>query len=268
MKKLVNFYINSSMHVALAVCALVGVTSLEFELPIDLFFIGFCFFGTITGYNYVKYAQLAKFNHKKLTDTLRSIQVFSLSSFIALIYFLWQLPLKLWWYSIPFGILTFLYAMPIFPKEKNLRSQAGVKVFVISVVWGGVTVILPILNANAMIDMNGALEMIQRFLFIVVLMLPFEIRDLKYDPDTLATIPQQIGVFRTKVFGIILLIICIGIEILQNYTEDKFSILKFFVVALITVVFLWKAKQKQSEYYSSFWVESIPIIWFCIVYLT
>ena len=34
----------------------------------------------------------------------------------------------------------------------------------------------------------------QRFLFVVVAILPFEIRDIQYDSLKLSTIPQQIGV--------------------------------------------------------------------------
>ena len=53
---LFNIYINSSIHVAFAVCSLVGITCLEYDINIAINLLGFVFFGTVTGYNFVKYA--------------------------------------------------------------------------------------------------------------------------------------------------------------------------------------------------------------------
>ena len=54
LKRLFDFYINSSIHVALAVSSLVYITILEFHLKLDIEIILFVFFATITGYNFVK----------------------------------------------------------------------------------------------------------------------------------------------------------------------------------------------------------------------
>ena len=36
---------------------------------------------------------------------------------------------------------------------------------------------------------------------VFVLTLPFEIRDLQYDDSTLETLPQRVGVKKTKIIG-------------------------------------------------------------------
>ena len=46
------------------------------------------------------------------------------------------------------------------------------------------------------------IEAIQRYLYVVIAMLPFEIGDMKYDSIKLSTIPQRIGIARTKVLDV------------------------------------------------------------------
>ena len=87
LKKILNFYINSSIHVAIAVYAFIRITEMYFKLPNNKNLDYFIFYGTITGYNFVKYAGVAKLHHKSLTNDLKIIQVFSLLCFLAMCYF-------------------------------------------------------------------------------------------------------------------------------------------------------------------------------------
>ncbi|MDX1317447.1 MAG: hypothetical protein R3262_07845, partial [Xanthomarina gelatinilytica] len=93
LKQIFNFYIDSSIHVALAVFALSWVTLLEFGIPYDRAVLYFIFFASITGYNFVKYFGLARFHHRSLTNWLKLIQVFSLMCFIGMCYFALKLEL-------------------------------------------------------------------------------------------------------------------------------------------------------------------------------
>ena len=72
-----RFYISASIHVAFAVLALVGISWIEYDLQIPNALWFFVFFGTITGYNFVKYANIAGLGHRELKDSRRSIQIFS-----------------------------------------------------------------------------------------------------------------------------------------------------------------------------------------------
>ena len=55
LKRLFDFYLNSSIHVALAVCSLTWITLVDFNSGVDLNIIYFIFLATISGYNFVKY---------------------------------------------------------------------------------------------------------------------------------------------------------------------------------------------------------------------
>ena len=76
---LFSFYIKSSIHVALGVTGLVYVTSIEFGVTLPVAFYWVSFLGTITGYNFIKYAEIAGLQHKSLIKSLQNLQVFSLS---------------------------------------------------------------------------------------------------------------------------------------------------------------------------------------------
>lgn len=266
LKPLIDFYINSSIHVALAVFSMTYVTVLELGLPTDWPLFLFVFFSTITGYNFVKYFGMAKFHHRRLARWLKIIQVFSLVCFFLMLWFLWQLKPKTIVYVAVFGVVTFLYAIPFLPKryfvdrQKNLRNIGGLKVYVIALVWAGVTVLLPVLDKKGLFTLDVWLTAIQRFLLVMLLMLPFEIRDLQYDSLKLATIPQKIGIKNTKIMGVLVGMVFLMLEFLKDQLSQKLILLTL-AVTLITLLFIVFANKKRSNYYSSFWVESVPILW-------
>ncbi|AXT62884.1 hypothetical protein D1816_21925 [Aquimarina sp. AD10] len=160
-----------------------------------------------------------------------------------------------------------MYTVPVFPNNKNLRSLAGVKIFIIGAVWAGITVLVPLVYAGEnLMNFDFIVEIVQRFLFIVVMMLPFEIRDLQYDDLSLETVPQKIGVTRTKVFGSILLVLFLLLTAVKDEL-NSIEILSTILITTISLLFLWGTEKKQSEYYCSFWVESVPIFWLLILFV-
>lgn len=270
LKQIFNFYIDSSIHVALAVFALSWVTLLEFGIPYDRAVLYFIFFASITGYNFVKYFGLARFHHRSLTNWLKLIQVFSLMCFIGMCYFALKLELISLVVILGFGVVTFLYAIPFLPnkilydKHKNLRNVSGLKVYIIALVWAGVTVVLPILNNHVPLDTNVVVTGFQRFVFVTVLMFPFEIRDLNYDSLKLATIPQQIGIKNTKIVGVLLLMLFFLLEFLKPQLNVEHTV-SMLITMFVTLMFLIFANRNQGRYYSSFWVEGIPLVWLLLL---
>ena len=270
LKRIFDFYINSSIHVALSVFSLAWITLLEFELPYDKNVLFFIFFASITGYNFVKFFGLAKFHHRSLAKWLKYIQLFSLVCFLLMCYYVLQLEQTTLVYISVFGFVTFLYAIPFLPKKifldekQNLRSLSGLKVYVIALVWCGVTVFLPLVNADFSMNWDVSITAIQRFVFVLVLMLPFEIRDLQYDSVKLATIPQQIGIKKTKVIGVLLLMVFFFLDYLKDDMQ-LMNLLVLLVVTAITLLSVVLAKKEQSKYYSAFFVEGIPVLWLLLV---
>jgi hypothetical protein len=265
-KKALDFYIQSSIHVALSVYALVRMTDYMFQIPVDQVVAYFAFFGTIMGYNFVKYDGLVRTKKLPMRNSLKAIILFSLFSFFAVGYFFFQLQRITQIISVVFLTLTLLYTLPFFPNRKNARNWAGVKIYIVALCWVGVTLVLPILNAEITITSDFYLKCIQRFLLVFTLILIFEIIDLANDDPHLQTVPQQIGVKRTKILGLLLLIPFYFLEFLKTNFDQKQLIVNLILVSSIAL-FLLFANEKRSKYYTSFWVESIPILWWMMLYI-
>lgn len=270
LKQLLDFYINSSAHVALAVYALSWVTLKKFDINYDSSVLWFNFYATITGYNFVKYFGIAKWHHRSLASWLRVTQVFSLGCFILMCYYALQLAEESLVLIAIFGGITFLYAIPFLPKkwyldaQQNLRDISGLKVYIIALVWSGVTVILPLVNNQVGFSEDVIVTVIQIFIFVIALMLPFEIIDLRYDSLKLATIPQKIGVKRTKLLGLVLLLIFYLSEFFKDTIQTDYLIIQL-IVCLVLGIFILFANQNRRKYYTSFWLEALPVFWLVLM---
>ena len=263
-KRILDFYIDSSIHVAFSCYALVQMTGFMFHISDIQPIAFFAFFGTIVGYNFVKYDALARAKKQQMRKELKAISVLSLISSVAVGYYFFQLQTITQIVAILFLGLIVLYTLPFFPNRKNARNWAGVKIYIVALCWVGVTVVLPILNAKMDLEIDFIAIAIQRFLLVFVLVLIFEIIDLQNDDPHLQTVPQQIGVKRTKILGILLLIPFYFLEFLKSNFDEKQLIVNLILVALISL-FLLFANEKRSKYYTSFWVESVPIIWWLLL---
>lgn len=249
---------------ALAVVSLSLITVLHFELQVEKWMLLFIFFGTVTAYNFVKYAGITGLHHRSLAQSLKIIQVFSFFCLAGVgISAFYVAPGVLLWSAI-FGALTLLYALPVFNKKRNLRSVSGLKIFIIAFVWAGVTVVLPVTGAKNVIFEALVLEFLQRILLVLAWILPFEIRDLKYDLEQLGTIPQRIGLTKTKILGLFFLLLVLFLEVLKN-SGSTASTIAVIIMCIISGIFLAITREKQSRYFTAFWVEAIPILWLLIL---
>ena len=264
--RILNFYINSSIHVGLSCYALVSITQQMFHISNTKTVANFAFFGTIVGYNFVKYDALARAKKMQMKSDLKRISIFSFGCLIMVGYYFFQLHKTTQIIGLVFLSITLLYTLPFFPNRKNARNWSGVKIYIVSLCWVGVTVVLPVMNAEINWNLDFYLIGLQRFILIFVLILIFEINDLAQDDPHLQTVPQQIGVKRTKQLGYLGLILhcCLSIFI----SNGKFQFLAFslpLIFAIVIAIFLFFSNEKRSKYYTSFWVESLPIFWWLIL---
>ena len=269
-KSIIDFYIQSSIHVALSVYSLVQITHFMFQVSNGKVISNFAFFGTIVGYNFVKYESLFRSNKFQIGGRMKLIFLFSVGCFFAVGFYFFQLNRITQIVSISILALTLLYALPFFPNRKNARNWAGVKIYIVALCWVGVTVFLPILDAGIAISSDFYLKSIQRFLLVFVLILIFEIIDLKNDDPLLQTVPQKIGVKKTKYLGFLLLLFFCGLEFFNSNSKFQFltlQLLLIFAIAIVIATFLAFANENRSKYYTSFWVESVPIFWWLLLFL-
>lgn len=273
LKSILQFYVNSSIHVGLSCFALVQITQMVFHISQQNEVGYFAFWGTVVGYNFVKYEELARAKKIKMRKQLRWITLFTFGAFIMVGYYFFKLERITQIVAVVFLGLTLLYTLPFFPNKKNARNWAGVKIYIVSFCWVGATVFLPLLNAGMAFNANIGILSLQRFVLIFVLILIFEIIDLRFDNPNLRTVPQQIGVKNTKIVGFALLVLFCVLEFVNingnfNYNIEFLKLKLNFGIAIVIAVALAFSNEKRSKYYTSFWVESIPIVWWLFIYIT
>lgn len=265
-KKIFDFYINSSIHVGLSCFALVLMTHYMFHIPAGGVVANFVFFGTIVGYNFVKYGTLARVKKIKMRKELKVISLFSFCCILFVGYYFFQLQRITQIVAVVFLSITLLYTLPFFPNRKNARNWAGVKIYIVALCWVGATLVLPIVESGILISFDFYIKCTQRFILIFVLVLIFEIIDIAKDDPHLKTVPQQIGVKRTKILGILLLLPFYSLEFFKSIVDKNQLIINLILVLMIGL-FLLFANEKRKKYYTSFWAESIPIVWWLLLLL-
>nr|WP_299000135.1 hypothetical protein [uncultured Allomuricauda sp.] len=259
LRTLFDFYLDASIHVGLAVTALVIVSSLLLNIPIENALLGFSFFSTVVCYNFIKYGVEAK-KYLIVSKTYhRKIQVFSFLGFIPTVFFASQLRQEVLVYIAGLGILSGLYAIPFLPKTKNLRNLAGFKIYVVALVWAGFTVLLPVVQHQSPFNWDVGVMLLQRFLLVIILMLPFEIRDMETDFKELWTIPQLIGIRRTMVLGVVLTLLFVLLTFFKDVLAEK-ELVSRVLLGVVLIPMLLVSK-KKSKYFTSFWIEAVPIFW-------
>jgi len=170
-------------------------------------------------------------------------------------------PLHVWGVFFGIGILTFCYALP-FGAHMGLRFVPTLKVFVVALSWTTMA-LLPMISMSRQVFVWVA---VKSLLWILCLMLPFELRDVQKDAPSLKTIPQLLGISGTKTLGYVLL--C-GLGFLAYQTVQVPALFWMELIMLLLLGIAIKASPKHSETFTAFWVEGIPILWFlgCVVTL-
>lgn len=266
LKSIFDLYLKSSIHVALSVASFTAITYYHLGISIAHDIVLFNFFCTVIGYNYIKYSEIIFKNPTVISTNLKRILSITAVSIIGLGYYLPSFEWAELSLITALAILSFFYSHPFLNRFQNLRSITGLKILIIAFVWTGFTVLLPGMSGELEYDHTFWLESIQRIFVVIILTLPFDLRDLRTDAEEIKTIPQMIGIKNTKYLSTVFVIFIIGIEILFPYKQPVSSAL-FISIAVLLLFITLKTPLFQSRYYASFWIEGIPIAWFTMLYL-
>lgn len=264
-KNIFDFYLNASIHVAIATSSLVLSTYHFANISIDWNIVSLVFFCTLISYNFIKYFSI--YQHKRkysIKEKLIILLVFC--ALLLCVFSFFKLNYKTQIVTVFFGVLSVFYAIPLNKQARNLRNISGIKIYIVALCWAGVTLLLPLYQAEISLSIDVLYKFVQRFLLTLVLILIFEINDLKYDDIRLRTVPQSIGIQRTKYLIYVLLIPFFVLEFFKqgNYTNQW--LVSLILVSIISL-FTYFASPKRNNYYTLFWVESVPVLWFGLLYL-
>jgi hypothetical protein len=261
---ILNFYIFSNIHVAIATFCLTKITLLEIGISENRTAL-FVFFSTLVSYNLIRFLRIDTIKNwfqEWFESNKNHLYILTGISLLFLIYFIFQLRLKALFVLFPFSLVTLFYVFPV--KKYSLRNIAGLKLFLIAVSWAGITVLFPLVQNYIVPRTVDYITFFQRFLFVVAITIPFDIRDFDYDAKSLQTLPQQIGVKNSKFVGVLFLLLFFFLEFFKSGLFSQ-NILSILLIMVISSILLLKANSNQSKYYSAFFVESISILWFILI---
>lgn len=256
--QLFRFYIQSSIHVALAVVSLSVITMIIHGLDVDYALLSFIFFSTIVGYNFVKYFPRSKIYHRTLSQPSKATQIFSIAISFALLVNCFYISIEILAISFCLGLLNMFYAVPM--PYKTLREIPFLKVIIIAIIWTVVSGYYPFLENkfSSGYDFKFYFEIFERFTWVIVLMVPFEIRDYKFDKNSLKTMATALGIVKLKVAGMLVISIIVVCRVWVDSIEfNAFYVIVYFSFFLSII----GSKENQNTYYASFWVEALPMIW-------
>ncbi|MBP9151941.1 MAG: UbiA family prenyltransferase [Flavobacteriales bacterium] len=185
----------------------------------------------------------------------------------------WFLNNVIWLLMIPLGVVSIAYTIPVIRKNAariRLREIGLWKIFLIASVWTGMTVILPAVH---LYGLDQIMELISwrlalgRFLFILAITIPFDIRDLVNDAKKeIRTIPSTIGWKKSIVLSQLLLLSFLLLVWLRIGISHPYFI-GYLGSAILTMLCVSIATPNRSDYYCSFWMEGTMMLQFVSVLL-
>ncbi len=254
-KHIFNLYIILNIHVALAVTALY----LVFNPQPDINYMIFLFTSTIISYNFIRFISFAgnRFFIRKYYARYKKLIVLFLgiTGLVMLVSFL-KLDLTTQFALLPLFIITFLYNFD-YKNLPKFRDNGILKIMIVGFVWAGLTVLVPEFK-----ELNNRIvfQTLLVFFYIIMLTTGFDKRDILIDHSNLKTLPQ---LFPNRMFLIYLIffIILTGLNFMLYQTKD------FWVnesVILLSVLMSYRSNTEKSFYYTSFWLEAMPLVWLLV----
>ena len=154
------------------------------------------------------------------------------------------------------GFLTFIYIG--WPQKKSLsaRQFGWLKISLIAVCWATTIIYLPQLVANHAFEYHH-LWWAERFLFIFLITLPFDIRDMLMDDEQVKTIPKIVGIKTTKRLGIS---IAFTLILLQFLPQSETSYSNILLYAIAGYMLLKSDPKKQKDLFYSFGIDGLLIL--------
>jgi hypothetical protein len=252
MKKILDFYLKSSLHVALAIASMACISYWNMGFSLNRGYVLFVFSGTVVGYTVLKYGKkwLENGTHAKGFAAIyyQTLGMFGLSFMLFYIHFDFYMRFHILLHFIM--VVAYIW----------LRKYAYFKLFYVAFVVAGLTVMFPVYEVIESWALNS--YVIKQFLILFALLIPFEIADVNTDALLTKTLPQRFGLLASKTMGFV----AVGIFILlslQTWTSPVADM----ALGLMTIIAIYFANENNSIYYTTFWVEALPIVWAIMVFI-
>lgn len=159
-------------------------------------------------------------------------------------------------------VLASLYSFPLLPfKKKRLKDFGLMKILLLSLEWALVTVWFPLAEQGVHSAIFW-LIFIRRFVFMFVLCLAFDIRDMEGDTqENIGTIPVAIGIKKSYILADILLVLFVLLSAVHLYiNQDLIQFNALLLSALATRYIIQLTKKNNSDYLYLLGVDGMMLL--------
>jgi 4-hydroxybenzoate polyprenyltransferase len=258
LRKSIEFIIFSSIFIAICAVAMCIETNLLLHLPLNNFsFYSFVFGATLLQYNlhyFIK--KTANVNsHRLLWSSKNQVihRILVVLGLTLIIISLFSFHLRHFLFLIILGMIAFLYSIPFLPfkQKKRIKDYGILKITTLSLLWTLVTVWFPIVESPFSI-ISFQLIFLRRFIFIFILCLLFDIRDIEVDSaENINTLPIRMGIRKTYrlAYGLLYFFVALSIiQLVRNPDYIQFSAMLLSATATFFIIRFSKGNKNDLYY--------------------
>lgn len=273
--KWLRFILSHSIFVAVCAAALCWQTVLLLRLTEDYLLYTFVFFATLCSYNL--YWLMSRYFFRPrgmsiaelISGTPVQAALFLVSAAgTGIFYFKSGLT---WLEVLPAVLLTLVYSGQLIPLPQfRFTRRVGIlKTILLAFTWTYVTALLPIMHLGLQVDEPGLFIISRRFLFMLMLCIIFDSRDIAVDKIRgLRSLATELS---SRTLGLLIFII-FGVLFLSNFLSVRFGISTAHMIALqvSTVVLLityYYSTKKQGYYFYYFFVDGMMLFSALVTYI-
>jgi 4-hydroxybenzoate polyprenyltransferase len=267
MNVLLNIFrslVNSNIYISLAAVMLTIATQIQLGMKPELHpYLFLIFFATLCEYNVhrfitviTKKAALESPKHKWVKDNLIGFYLLVFLSVAGFFVVALMAKREVLFGLAPIAALTLFYSIPVYGNKKSIFRLRGIpylKIFMISFTWSAVTILLPVIQTGHHFPpYHVALMLIERFVFVFAITIPFDTRDMEADKAAkLKTLPLLLGEQRSMNLAYLSIFIFAALCIVHYAYINQFSILIAMMLSAITTwMFLkWDRAKKLPLYH-------------------
>jgi 4-hydroxybenzoate polyprenyltransferase len=274
-KKFSEFILFSSIFISLCAVALCMETNILLGLPLNHFsFYCFVFGATLAQYNlhyFAKTVAVTGSQRQAWSQNKKQLHLILLILGGALILFsFFSFHLKHFIILGCLGAISFLYSFPFLPfeKKRRIKDYGLLKILTITLLWTLVTVWFPV-NLMPVANELFLLIFFKRFVFMFVLCLLFDVRDMEIDSsDNINTLAVMIGKKRSYFLSYTLLIIFVVLSFVQYFYLPQIGFLiAMLISAAATFLTIELTKKTNSDYIFLAGIDGMMLLQAILVFL-
>lgn len=267
LKRLFDFFVFSSLFIALCAVLMVYQTCLLFSLPFSFALAGFVFSGSVCSYNFHWYLtpphveqptekEVWNISNKKIHFLLFVIGLIGSAIFSFLLIDNW------FWLGVT-AFVTFLYSAPKIqhPIFSYLKKVAIGKTIFLAFAWMHVTTLLPLVIEIKTLTIHHVWFVVNRFFYIYAICILFDYRDVEEDKSagirSLITYLNEKGI--DALFWGSIAIVLVTLFLLLDVISIA-EIIALLIPVIILSLLYYPSKKNFSDYLYYFILDGLMML--------